>query len=85
MISQIGTYYQVQVSLENDQGKRGPYIINIIVINTPPSFLQKTEMSVIDEISVRLKEEGVMNLPYIVNLENQTLTWSFCDYKTGNT
>jgi hypothetical protein len=47
LITQIGNY-QVNVSLENDQGKRGPYIVNITVINTPPRFLGKDEMSVLD-------------------------------------
>ena len=37
LISQMQNY-QVQVSLENDQGKRGPYIVNITVLNTPPKF-----------------------------------------------
>jgi hypothetical protein len=74
----------VQLSLENDQGKRGPYIVNITVVNTPPKFEGKDEMNMLDEIIVRLNEEGVMNLPDIENLENQTITWSFCDNKTCN-
>jgi hypothetical protein len=75
----------LEVSLENDQGKRGPFIVNITVINTPPKFEGIDEMNMLDEISVRLNEEVVMNLPNIENLENQTLTWSFCDHQTCNT
>ena len=55
----------MEVSLENDQGKRGPYIVNITVINTPPKFEGIDEMNVFDEISVILNEEGVMKLPNI--------------------
>jgi hypothetical protein len=40
----------VDVSLENDQGKRGPYIVNITVINTPPKFLEKDELSVLENV-----------------------------------
>ena len=47
-VSQIGNYYQVNVSLQNKHGKRGPYIVNITVINTPPKFEGKDEMSVLD-------------------------------------
>jgi hypothetical protein len=49
LISEIGNY-QVNVSLENDQGKRGPYIVNITVINTPPKFLEKDELSVLENV-----------------------------------
>lgn len=55
----------MQLSLENDQGKRGPYIVNITVVNTPPNIEGIDEMNMLKEISVRLNEEGVMNLPDI--------------------
>ena len=42
--------YQVYVSLENELGKRGPYIVNITVINTQPKFVGKAEMSVIGKV-----------------------------------
>jgi hypothetical protein len=42
--------YQVKVSLENDLGQRGPYIVNITVNNTQPKFLGKAEMSVIAKV-----------------------------------
>ena len=48
------------VSLENDQGKRGPYLLNISVINTPPKFLGKSDMSVLGEVYIRLKEKEVL-------------------------
>ena len=73
------------MSLENDQGKRGPYIVNITVINTPPRFKGIAEMSVLGNVSVRLNEQEVMDMPDIYNLENQTLTLSFSDDKTGKT
>jgi len=41
------------------------------------------EMTIFNEVSVRLNEEKVMNLPNIQNLENQTLKFSFSDDKTG--
>ena len=62
--------YQVQVSLENDQGKRGPFIVNITVLNTQPKFLGKAELSVLENVLVRLKEKEVLYLPDIFNLEN---------------
>ncbi len=40
----------MEVSLENDQGKTGPYIVNITVINTPPKFVGKAELSVLEEV-----------------------------------
>jgi hypothetical protein len=60
VISQIGTYSQVKVSLESDQGKRGPYIVNITVINTPPKFEGIGEMNEIGEFPVRLMEKEVL-------------------------
>jgi hypothetical protein len=69
LISQIG-YYQLVVSLENDQGLRGPYLVNITVANTPPQYQGKAELSIIDEVSVRLNEKFVLKLPDIINLEN---------------
>ena len=53
------------MSLENDHGKRGPYIVNITVINTPPKFEGIDEMTILKEVSVRLNEEEVMFLPVI--------------------
>ena len=53
------------MSLENEQGKRGPYIVNITVINTPPKFEGIDEMTILKEVSVRLNEEEVMFLPVI--------------------
>ena len=73
----------MNVSLENEQGKRGPYIVNITVINTPPKFLEKDEMTILEEVSVRLNEKDVKNLPGTINLENQALTLSLSDNKTG--
>jgi hypothetical protein len=46
-------------------GKRGPYIVNITVINTPPKFVGIAKMSMLKEVSVRLNEEEVMFLPVI--------------------
>ena len=40
----------VYVSLENDLGKRGPYIVSITVNNTQPKFVGKAEMSVIGKV-----------------------------------
>jgi hypothetical protein len=42
--------YMVYVSLENDLGKRGPYIVSITVNNTQPKFVGKAEMSVIGKV-----------------------------------
>jgi hypothetical protein len=73
------------VSLKNDISERGPYIVNITVINTPPIFKDKAELSVLREVSVRLKEKEVMYLPDNYTLENQPLTLSISDNKTANT
>jgi hypothetical protein len=75
----------VQVTIENDQGKRGPYIVNITFVNTPPKFIGKTELKEIGKVvEVRLNEKFVHELPDIFNLENQPLTLSLSDNKTGN-
>jgi hypothetical protein len=85
LITQIGNY-QVQVTIENDQGKRGPYIVNITFVNTPPKFIGKTELKEIGKVvEVRLNEKYVDDLPYILNLEKQPLTLSLSDNKTGYT
>jgi hypothetical protein len=82
-VSHIDTYCQVQVSLQNEYGKRGPYIVSINVINTPPRFKGKEELSVVGEVLVRLKETFVMPLPDMLNIENQTLSLSLTDYNTS--
>jgi hypothetical protein len=84
LISQIGNY-QVQVTVENDQGKRGPYIVNITFVNTPPKFDGKAELKEITMVEVRLNEKFKYDLPDISNLEKQPLTLSLSDNKTGYT
>ena len=60
----------LSLSLSNDQGLRGPYLVNINVINTPPQYEGKGKLSIIEEVSVRLNEKFVLKLPNIINLEN---------------
>lgn len=50
LITQIGNYYQVQVSLESELGQRGPYLVDITVINTPPKFKGRADLSVLGEV-----------------------------------
>ncbi len=75
----------MEVSLKNDQGKTGPYIVNITVINTPPKFEGTAELSVLGEVSVRLKEKEVLDLPDTFDLENQALALSLSEDQTGRT
>jgi hypothetical protein len=82
--SQIGNY-QLAVRLVNDQGISEPYLVNINVINTPPQYKGKAELSIIAEVSVRVNEKYVLELPDIINLENQTLFLSLSDQKTDKT
>ena len=73
------------VRLVNDQGISEPYLVNINVINTPPQYKGKAELSIIAEVSVRVNEKYVLELPDIINLENQTLFLSLSDQKTDKT